>query len=91
MKTRTKTGGVSRRRLTLETLEPRTLLSSNPVLIRDGFETGTPSVDWDEVSTGHGHLTVERGVAHSGNYAARIHYDQDECEGKLQLYDLAFE
>ena len=81
----------NRRRLVIEALEDRRLLSAN-VILQDGFESGAADMtQWDEVSAPAGNLTYERGVAHSGNYSARIRYAMDESSAHMVLLNRSFE
>lgn len=60
-------------------------------IISDGFETGLPSDQWDELNfiagpSGQTPSTigrVEEGVSHSGRYALRVRYTKDEDSAKL--------
>src|SRR4051794_32903157 len=73
----------SRRRLQLEPLEARYLLST--ALIQDDFETGAPSAAWSNVFANDPRDGVVSGIAHTGSYSYRIHYERDESESKLEL------
>ncbi len=58
-------------------------------LIADGFESGTPSTEWTSAE-GSAELTIVKGVARSGQYAARIRYTKDEQGASFMFTPIDF-